>query len=787
MIAGLLLAAGCENPAGEEDSTPAASEYSITLTQPENGSFTVKVGDGTPGTANITAAPGAVVTLTATPESGYKLKQWIVSGITLANAAANPATFTMPLENLTVTAEFEAEEGGDTTPPVVSGIIPADSAVGVGITGSIGITFSEGIRIGSAAGAELADGAISGADLAAWLPGFKFGTISGGNEAESAISAASYNRAANTLTLNFTGLANSTLYYLTIDGICDTAGNALVQTVRSFTTAQAGAKTVSAGPQSGTLTYGTAGNAAYAVTTANIDDSATAVVNWISGTPAGVTDNTGTAVVTGNALSLTLTTTAGTPAGTWNFTVTIDGATSAQQSLTVNKAAVTALDITLDAPVKGTALAATAAAGSTPASALSASTVNVSWNPSDTNAAAGTEYTATLILTAGANYSLAGITTGDITASGASPDVKSISAESATLTLAFPATEPAAYAITAQTPTNGSFTVQVGSDTAVSGSTTAEAGTTITLTATADPDYQFKQWSVTGVTLDDDVTDNPATFTMPNTAVTVTAEFESSVVNPTLTFNVGNAENGPDPETVAAGTQVSAPVTTGTNEGFTFGGWFTDTTLRTPVEFPITVNEDIVVYAKWDNSNVLRVYPWDTGWTSATQLVQLPSGNYKLGVEYKVEKDGDIYGKVTISVYHYNGSSWAAPVFYFSTGDNLEWTREEKSFDAPVNNGWYAIRIEDGTRKPDSSTKTAYINRIWLYPENTTSAGDNKLGDADFASGNLVYANDRGSYNRFINNSGVGAPYNDGDGDLFVGYWGVFSGGHEIINVSDVP
>jgi hypothetical protein len=749
MIAGLLLASGCENPAGDDEKTiPAASEYSITLTQPENGSFTVKPGDGTPTDGNSTAAPGATVTLTATPAQGWEFEKFTVTGAAVDEYTTNPAVFTMPLENITVTAVFKAEEGGDTTPPVVSVITPADNATGVGITGSIGITFSEDIKTGSGAGAELADGAISGANLAAWLPGFKFGTSSGGNEAAGAISAASYSRAANTLTLNFTGLANSTLYYLTIDGICDTAGNALVQTVKSFTTAPAGTKTVSAGPQSGTPAYGTAGNAVYAVTTANIEDSATATVNWMAGTPAGVTDNTGTVTVTGNALSLTLTTTAGTPAGTWNFTVTIDGATSAQQSLTVNKAAVTALGITLAAPVKGTALATAATVGSTPAPALSASSVNVSWNPPHTTAAAETTYTATLILAAGANYSLAGIAAEGITASGATPGVQSKSDENATVTLVFPETEEDAvstYAITVTQPENGGFTVQVGGDSPGNASTTSEAGTTITLTATADPNYQFKQWSVTGVTLDDG-TANPATFTMPAGAVTVTAEFEATVTNHTVTFNAMGGANGPEAVIVAAGQQVDAPEVTGMTSSdpiaasTPFGGWFTDTTLRTPVEFPITVNEDIEVYAKWDNKFVLVAA--NQGWQVVGQVVWLAPGTYKLGVEYKLGRNvsAGTYSKLTVSVqYVSNGATQAPPPFkHFENGNHETWTREETDFTATLNTdggdkgygGWYRVGIEDGARS--ASDRRSYVNRIWLYPENATSAEENKLTEADF-------------------------------------------------------
>ena len=90
----------------------AAAPFAITGT-----AHTLKVESGANGTAGIqgeevtSAAIGcyADVTLTATPNNGYRLKQWVVSGssITITNNK-----FIMPDCDVTVTAEFEIKSAG---------------------------------------------------------------------------------------------------------------------------------------------------------------------------------------------------------------------------------------------------------------------------------------------------------------------------------------------------------------------------------------------------------------------------------------------------------------------------------------------------------------------------------------------------------------------------------------------------------------------------------------------------------------------------------------------------
>jgi hypothetical protein len=317
---------------------------------------------------------------------------------------------------------------------------------------------------------------------------------------------------------------------------------------------------------------------------------------------------------------------------------------------------------------------------------------------------------------------------------------------------------PTTFAITANQPeTGGSFTVKAGGTDV----TEAEVETTITLTATADFGYRFKEWTVTGATLSSN-TANPVTFSMPSAAVTVTAVFEQVY---TVTFNVGDATGGPEPVTVAAGGSVDTPdvsemASSDPNASNNpFGGWFTDTTLRYPVEFPITVNEDTEVYAKWDNKYVLIAGEKKNAWQLAGQVVQLTAGTYKLGAEYKSGRYAaeNIYSQVIISVQWVTGGATQSPAFFHKfEGNNTSWTRDEVTFIAPVD-GWYRIGIEDSSRNTTVEAtekignRRAYANRVWLYPENATSSTENILVDADFAGNFLSDVIWRDTGDRFLN------------------------------------
>ena len=68
-----------------------------------------------------------------------------------------------------------------------------------------------------------------------------------------------------------------------------------------------------------------------------------------------------------------------------------------------------------------------------------------------------------------------------------------------------------------------------------SGNAIASAGSTVTLSAAANPNYQFKEWQVNS----GDVTISTDTFTIPNSDVVITAVFESMVIGANVQLKIG--------------------------------------------------------------------------------------------------------------------------------------------------------------------------------------------------------------------------------------------------------
>ena len=84
----------------EKDAPPAPTEYTITVTSGDNG---------TASASHAKAVVGTEIRLTATPNTGYHLKEWqvISGGVTIENNK-----FTMPSANVEVKAIFEKDTGG---------------------------------------------------------------------------------------------------------------------------------------------------------------------------------------------------------------------------------------------------------------------------------------------------------------------------------------------------------------------------------------------------------------------------------------------------------------------------------------------------------------------------------------------------------------------------------------------------------------------------------------------------------------------------------------------------
>ncbi len=111
--------------------------YNITVTPPTNGTVEVKVNNA----AAEKAAPGATVTIVATPAAGYDFDGWTVSGATPASTTEATTTFTMPSTDVTVAAAFVKTEYTITVTP------PTNGTINVGANGAEVTKATEGTEI----------------------------------------------------------------------------------------------------------------------------------------------------------------------------------------------------------------------------------------------------------------------------------------------------------------------------------------------------------------------------------------------------------------------------------------------------------------------------------------------------------------------------------------------------------------------------------------------------------------------------------------------------------------
>lgn len=88
-----------------------ASVHTLTVKQAVGGTVSVS-----PDGSNNCYPAGATITLTATSNSGYQFSGWKVEGVSVSDTTANPLTFTMPINNVTVTASWSPISSGGGVP-----------------------------------------------------------------------------------------------------------------------------------------------------------------------------------------------------------------------------------------------------------------------------------------------------------------------------------------------------------------------------------------------------------------------------------------------------------------------------------------------------------------------------------------------------------------------------------------------------------------------------------------------------------------------------------------------
>lgn len=104
LLAGVaILNIGCSDDDGPAKEAPT---YKITVSNNGNGRGEARIDDE----LIAKSEEGETISITAKPDEDYKFVKWTVvsGGVTLSSETANPATFTMPANDIEIMAEFES-------------------------------------------------------------------------------------------------------------------------------------------------------------------------------------------------------------------------------------------------------------------------------------------------------------------------------------------------------------------------------------------------------------------------------------------------------------------------------------------------------------------------------------------------------------------------------------------------------------------------------------------------------------------------------------------------------
>ena len=239
------------------------------------------------------------------------------------------------------------------------------------------------------------------------------------------------------------------------------------------------------------------------------------------------------------------------------------------------------------------------------------------------SATAGTEITLTAAPNAGYHFKEWQVMSGDVTVRddkftmpSDNVEIKAIFEEDAPPT-------PTEYTVTVKTDGNG---------TASASHAKAVVGTEITLTATPNAGYHFKEWQV----MSGDVTVRDDKFTMPGSDVEVKAIFEEDApptpTEYTVTFD-GN-DGTPSVGSMTTTKQKLTSLPDASRSKHSFNGWYTEKSGGTKITTDTVFSANTTVYAHWthtgDNNPPVNYYTlrFETGGGSAIPGVQETYNTY---------------------------------------------------------------------------------------------------------------------------------------------------------------
>ena len=251
------------------------------------------------------------------------------------------------------------------------------------------------------------------------------------------------------------------------------------------------------------------------------------------------------------------------------------------------------------------------------------------------SATAGTEITLTATPNAGYHFKEWQVMSGDVTVRddkftmpSDNVEIKAIFEEDAPPT-------PTEYTVTVKTDGNG---------TASASHAKAVVGTEITLTATPNAGYHFKEWQV----MSGDVTVKNDKFTMPSGNVEIKAIFEEDA-SPTPTEYTVTFEGNDGTPSVGSMTTTKQKLTSlpdASRSKHSFNGWYTEKSGGTKITTDTVFSANTTVYAHWthtgDNNPPVNYYTlrFETGGGSAIPDVRETYNTYMDLTKYVPTRHG---------------------------------------------------------------------------------------------------------------------------------------------------
>ncbi|MDO4792845.1 MAG: InlB B-repeat-containing protein [Filifactor alocis] len=307
--------------------------------------------------------------------------------------------------------------------------------------------------------------------------------------------------------------------------------------------------------------------------------------------------------------------------------------------------------------------------------------------------------------------------------------------------------------------------------------TTAESGESVDVTADPAPIGQrFVRWSSDKEVTFADATAPSTTFAMPESDVTITANF-APIGIVIVKFDSWRGSSVP-PASVAPGNPIPEP-TPPTRAGYSFEGWYTDGAYTTPWNFSDPVTGNMTLYAKWtEKEYTITVVGGSASQTTAKRGERVditadsaPSGQHFIGWSSDVptffgnhiQPVSDFYmpaSDVTITA-HFAPNTHVRVTFFTDGGSSIPPasvvpgnpipepappTRAGYSFE-----GWYRLGVKWNFSDPVTEDMDLDANWIPNTYTVTVIGGTSDLATARMGNMVTVTANPAPSGQRFVN------------------------------------